>query len=395
MERNYWTDGKDGEVINIDSYKNEILTDVINYQRIPDIPEYIETYQNHELIFEDENFKYYEPNMYTGTIEGNKLILSTQYKGIHNLTLIRKPITTKASYIYLSEGSQRLATFGYSSNISDTIDISYKVKTLSKITIIKKDKNTKEIIQNNPLKIKIYDITRDCYLKENDNEIITIGETGIYESSFYLEEGKYQIEEIEAPVGYEKITKPVTFNIYEYNGPNKDIILYNSPKKYSIKIYKKGEIFTGFKETKNGAEGIYIEASINDVVYGLYASEDFYDFINDKSYKKDDLIAEININNGYGSITGLSYGHYYLKEIKYDQAYEPTEIIKEICFHIGDQYKMYEFDVKYNESFVACRDLKMSIEERKELDEKQKKLTELRETLLEKIRDYLDKLKLM
>ena len=84
------------------------------------------------------------------------------------------------------------------------------------------------------------------------------------------------------------------------------------------------------------------------------------------------------------------YAPFYQKEF-----YNILNEIKEICFHIGDQYKMYEFDVKYNESFVACRDLKMSIEERKELDEKQKKLTELRETLLEKIRDYLDKLKLM
>ena len=84
------------------------------------------------------------------------------------------------------------------------------------------------------------------------------------------------------------------------------------------------------------------------------------------------------------------YAPFYQKEF-----YNILKEIKEICFHIGDQYKMYEFDVKYNESFVACRDLKMSIEERKELDEKQKKLTELRETLLEKIRDYLDKLKLM
>lgn len=75
--------------------------------------------------------------------------------------------------------------------------------------------------------------------------------------------------------------------------------------------------------------------------------------------------------------------------------YNILKEIKEICFYIGDQYKMYEFDVKYNESFVACRDLKMSIEERKELDEKQKKLTKLREILLEKIRDYLNNLKLV
>lgn len=68
--------------------------------------------------------------------------------------------------------------------------------------------------------------------------------------------------------------------------------------------------------------------------------------------------------------------------------------MKEICFFIGDQFKMYEFDVKYNQSFAACRDLHLTAKERKEISSKQDKLTNLRDSLLVKIRTYLNELKL-
>ena len=55
---------------------------------------------------------------------------------------------------------------------------------------------------------------------------------------------------------------------------------------------------------------------------------------------------------------------------------------------------MYEFDVKYNQSFVACRDLKMSAKEYKETSKKQEELVKLKENLLTKIRTYLNELKL-
>ena len=55
---------------------------------------------------------------------------------------------------------------------------------------------------------------------------------------------------------------------------------------------------------------------------------------------------------------------------------------------------MYEFEVKYNESFRGCRDLKMTTKEWKEVKGKEDKIIKIKKELLEKIREYLNGLKL-
>ncbi len=77
-----------------------------------------------------------------------------------------------------------------------------------------------------------------------------------------------------------------------------------------------------------------------------------------------------------------------------EEFYNDLNIIKEICSFIGNQFAMYEFDVKYNASFSGCRDLKITVEERKEIIEKQQKLLDIKEKLLIKIRNYLNELKI-
>lgn len=74
--------------------------------------------------------------------------------------------------------------------------------------------------------------------------------------------------------------------------------------------------------------------------------------------------------------------------------YNDLNKIKEACFFIGDMFFMYEFDVKYNESFRGCRDLTIKTEERKEIMEKEDNILKIKKELLEKIRNYLNGLKL-
>lgn len=66
--------------------------------------------------------------------------------------------------------------------------------------------------------------------------------------------------------------------------------------------------------------------------------------------------------------------------------------IKKNCFYIGNQYEMYEFDVKYNQSFAGCRDLVMSTEERREISKNVDNIVKLKEELLINIRKYLNEL---
>lgn len=70
--------------------------------------------------------------------------------------------------------------------------------------------------------------------------------------------------------------------------------------------------------------------------------------------------------------------------------YNDLNQIRSECFSIGDMFKMFEFDVKYNESFRGCRDLKMTTKEWKEIKEKEEKILKIKDELLIKIREYLN-----
>ncbi len=77
-----------------------------------------------------------------------------------------------------------------------------------------------------------------------------------------------------------------------------------------------------------------------------------------------------------------------------EEYYNYFNLIKDECFSIGDMFFMYEFEVKYNESFRGCRDLKMTTKEWKEVKGKEDKIIKIKKELLEKIREYLNGLKL-
>lgn len=330
----YWTNGKGGEVINIDAYKNDILNSANNYLLKPNIPSYVETYQGEDVFIEDKNqvLKYYTPDSWLGEITENTLKLDATYKGTAILTLNKKPLNHETSYIYLSEGSQALATFGYSGNQTDSIDIMFKVKILSKLTLIKKDSSNGSIIKNKETKVKIYDVTREKYIVENGSDIFTIGATGILKTETYLEEGTYRIEEITAPTGYKKLTQPLTFNIRIYDSSEKEVSIFNEPISYSIQITKKGEKYIGFKEDENGISGQYTEEYMNNVIYGVYAKENISDSSGNILYEKDSLVTKINIQNGRGSVSDLTYGKYYIKELECPNNYVLDKTITEVDF---------------------------------------------------------------
>lgn len=77
-----------------------------------------------------------------------------------------------------------------------------------------------------------------------------------------------------------------------------------------------------------------------------------------------------------------------------EEFYNDFTTIKEECFFIGDKYKMYKFDVKYNETFASCRDLTIKSKELIEIQEKIKKIMELQKDLQGRIRNYINGLKL-
>lgn len=333
----YWTNGRGGTVINIDSYKNEIIESVNKYLLKPDIPIYMETYQGEDIVIEDKNevLKYYSPDLWLATINDNTLTLSAEYKGTTTVKLTKNPLNYESSYIYTCSDSQTLATFGYSNKEKEVITLTYKVKTLSQISIIKKDSIYQKVIKNKTTKIKIYDVSRDKYIEENGSNILSIGETGILNIQTYLEEGKYIIEEIEAPIGYRKLDQEYVFYIHEYDGPLKEVVIYNDPLTYYINIYKKGETFMNLETTENEIKGTYSLGTISNIEYGIYASEDIYDVEGNIIYAKDSLVQNVIIENGYGVALNVPYGKYYVKELKCPDEYILDESTTELILH-GD-----------------------------------------------------------
>ena len=319
----FWTNGEDGEIINIDDYKNDIINSVNNYLLKPRIPTYAETYQGEDIILKDKYnvLKYYESSLWLGEIIDNTLKLSAEYKGTIDIILSRKPLNYETSYIYLSEGSQALATFGYSGKLNDIMKITYKVKTLSQLSLVKKDIYQDKIIKNKETKVKIYDVTREEYIIENGSDIFTIGETGVLQTEVYLEEGEYRIEEIEAPDGYKKMTEPLNFSIYIHDGPITEVVTYNEPLLYDIYISKFKEEYVGLSKSEEAVKGTYMTLGAYDVSYGIFASEDIFDIEGNILYKKDTLVAQIDIYDGAGMAYDIPYGNYYLKEIKCEEEY--------------------------------------------------------------------------
>lgn len=328
----YWTDGNSGKVINIDSYKNEIFIDINNYLSIPDIPSYVETYQYENVILEDKNntLKNYESASLSGTIEEGRLLLNADFGGKTNILLMKKPLNNKVSYVYVCENSQMLATFGYSGANNNHITISYKVKTLSQVTLTKKDLNTGKIIKQRETKIRVFDVNRGRYIEENGSDVLIIGASGQLTLEKTLEEGEYLIEEIEAPAGYIKMTEVQVFYVETYSGPIENVDIYNYPVYYSIDLRKKGEVYIGVKEENGKLKGKYDIRSIDNVKYGLYARQNILDGAGNIIYNKDSLVTYINIEAGLALVSGLPYGYYYLKQLECPDEFILSDEVTEI-----------------------------------------------------------------
>lgn len=335
----YWTSSRGGSIVNIDTYKNEIINSINHYLTLPDLPNYSETYTGTDIILEDKNdvLEYYNPDLWLATINNNKLTLSAEFNGTVTINLVKRPLNYESSYIYVSENSQNLATFGYSSDKTTSIPITYKVIALSQIRLVKMDMSNMTIIKNRETKVKIFDVAKNQYIVENGTDIFTIGESGLFETQTYLEEGEYRIEEVSAPSGYKKLNNPQTFNIYEYHGPMTEVIIYNEPLTYNLNIHKMGEVYKGFEKTEDSISGIYHLEDMNKVKYGLFAQEDIYDVSGNVLYKKYALVMNIDIINGYGSAQGLVYGKYYLKEIECPKDYVLDQTIIDIDFTKEEQ----------------------------------------------------------
>lgn len=137
--------------------------------------------------------------------------------------------------------------------------------------------------------------------------------------------GEYEIEEVVAPMGYQLEKKKVQFTIDENSvikkneqlGEYVEILFKNEPIKGKIVVNKKGE-----EMARENGTFHYVEKSLKNVTFSLYASEDIVSLDGTIHYKKGDFVRRLVTNDlGQAVFEGLYLGKYLLKEIETDENY--------------------------------------------------------------------------
>lgn len=321
----YWVKTRDvnGERINIDSYKENIMKLVNTHNVLPsfDNQEYEVELGKTYIINDDNNvlgrFKLVNPK---DNIQMNKkriTITPTSLDDNGEIELITNLYTDKDYLIYYSGDSQKLMT---TEGKIEPLTSKLKIKIITKpiIRIVKIDADTKKNIKKAGIKFKIKNLDNDAYVCENDECTYETNNEGIAITNSKFEHGNYQIEEISEYVeGYLVNNKPLRFTVddnSDYIQENNNLYLEykfeNQPIKGKVEILKIGERPLFKEDTVE-----YEEYLLDNVVFGLYANSNIYDNENVIIYQNGAFINSVKTVNGKAALDNLNLGNYCLKEV--------------------------------------------------------------------------------
>ena len=321
----YWVKTRDvnGERINIDRYKEEVMNLVNTHYVLPsfDNKEY-EMELGKTYTINDDNevlgrFKLVNPK---SNIQMNKKRIAITPNSLDDngeIELITNLYTDKDFFVYYSGDSQKLmSTEGKIEPITSKLKI--KIVTKPMIKIIKIDSETKKPIKKAGIKFKIKDLDHDNYICENEECTYETDSEGIIITKNKFNHGNYQIEEVSEYIeGYLINKQPLKFTIDDNsNYIQKDNDLYleykfeNHPVKGNVELLKIGE-----KPIFNGDTITYEDYQLDNVVFNLYANSDIYDEENALIYQNGTFINSIKTNDGKAILENLYLGDYCIKEV--------------------------------------------------------------------------------
>ena len=217
-----WTTGGEyGTPIDITKEKNEILSLISKHNVLPEFNNSInELKVNERKEFIDNNgvlnnYDLEYPDDLEVIREDNKLIITPKKEGEFSINFIHKKNYDSGTFLYdnFNTLTQSVAIFGAPTLVNGSMKNNAKN---TKVNIYKKDKDTKELIYDKGIVIKINDLDNDTYLGEYEfiDGVINIE----------LPLGKYKIEEISTCDGY-KLNEGLEFEIT--NQDNIDLDFYN------------------------------------------------------------------------------------------------------------------------------------------------------------------------
>ena len=181
----------------------------------------------------------------------------------------------------------------------------------SSLKVIKLDKDSNIPIRLSETSFKIKDILNNKYIVNMGTDIFKTDKNGFLILPIKLKIGKYQLEEINPPIGYKKSDSPVIFEVTQESGELIEINIENEKEYGTLEIIKYGEIIT---IDNNKLE--YKKELLSDVEYSLYASEDIISSDGITHYKKNQFITKKKTSeDGKIIFDNLLYGKYYVIEM--------------------------------------------------------------------------------
>lgn len=214
------TNNENGEVIDVSNEKNEILSLVSKHNILPSfnntnsdilVNGVVELNDDNDVLF---NYDLEYDDSLIIEKDNNNIKITPTKEGEYKIKLKHKINYDSGTYIFdnFNTLTQMVGIFGAPTLIDGEFSINAKN---SNINIYKKDKDSKELIYDKGITIKIKDIDNDIYVGEY--EFID----GVVDIK--LPKGKYKIEEITTSDNY-KLNDGLEFTVDE---DNEDIDFYN------------------------------------------------------------------------------------------------------------------------------------------------------------------------
>lgn len=268
----------------------------------------------------------------TFTQNGNKLTISTD-KFIDDTAVASSRKTLPEADVaaklvaYGSPDRQDVVT-GVESE-SDPPMAYFKLETSeAKLKIVKRDKETKEIIPLQGFGFKITD-SKGNYLTDGNTDTWYTDITGSVSLPLMLDIGTYYIEEVKAAGDYEVNPDKLKVTL-DGESPVVVVDFYDKVQKGEIKIKKTGGQLDSIKEVKLD-DGTVLKQPVwstkneplADASFQLIAAEDIVTQDGTIRYKKGDTVVDekVSDSNGELTFTDLYFGKYTIKEIKAPYGY--------------------------------------------------------------------------
>ena len=340
----------------ISNQKNEILDLVNNHKIKPSFDgKTIKTQPGNKITLKDdnlvlENFELYSSDLKNVNINKNELTIQVEDKvKNYNITLVKKSYTSEFAILYYQENNQKLMSVGMLE--PNYVSLNVEVSGV-KLKVVKKDKDTGEILKRSNITFKIKNLDTNEYVCQQDICEFKTDGNGILLTNDPLMKGRYQLEEVDEKIdGYLWNNESLPFEI------NEDSELVSSENEivfemdfFNKAVYGKVEIKKIGEDAELTDKGyVYTKVPLEGVKFGLFAYEDIYDSLGILKYKAGTKISELSTNSdGYAIFDNLYLGNYYVQEIE------------TVGDHILDTKKYY-FELKYKDQYTSTIKYELTI----------------------------------